>query len=72
MRHLVKEGVRAGLKEAEGLPRLAPGVVAPSRVALERFGIQGVFGAVVGEELGAEADHGCEGVGAGLGVGERE
>ena len=72
MRHLVKEGVRAGLEEAEGLTGLAPGVVAASRVALELFGSQGVFGPVVGEEFGAEADHGCEGVGAGLRVGERE
>lgn len=72
MCHFVKEGVRAGLEEAEGLTGLAPGLLATSRVALERFGIKGVFGAAVGEELGAEADHGCEGFGAGLGVGERK
>ena len=72
VRHLVKERVRPGLEEAEGLTGLAPGVVAASRVALELFGSEAVFGAVVGEEFGAEADHGGEGVGAGLGVGEGE
>ena len=72
VRHLVQEGVGPGLEEAERLPRLAPGVVSAARVPLQLFGHQGVLGAVVGEELGAEADHRGEGIGGWLGVREGE